>query len=151
MSPLTPPLTLAERRLRALMRAYAALFAVAAVAYLTLPNTALGIANGVSRALGDWPPIPLSTERFWVVLSFSMLVTLTVLAYSAQRDIRQNRALVLPILICKASSTICYLAFFATDRHLAYLMGALTDGTLLAVGAVLYRSAVPVRSDHLDV
>jgi hypothetical protein len=133
-------MTRAEMRLTWLMRAYAALFAVAAFCYLFLPNTALRIANAVSRAVSDLPPIPLSTERFWVVLGFSMLVTLTLLAYLAQRDIRANRGYISPILICKLSSTVAYLALFAIDRHLAYFLGAATDGTLLALGYVFYRA-----------
>jgi hypothetical protein len=137
--------TPAERRLVWLLRGYTALFLVAAVLYLLLPNTALGIAN----AVGAWfalPPIPLSTERFWLVLAFSMLVVLAFLCWEAQKDVHRGRALVVAVLVCKASSTVCYLALFALEHQLAYLLGGLTDGALLAAGYVLLRAVAPARS-----
>src|SRR5262245_5779752 len=94
-------LTRAETRLMWLMRVYAALFVLAGLCYFFLPNTTLAIANAISRAVGGLPPIPLSTERFWLVLAFSMLLTLAFLAYVAQRDVRRGRVLVAAILVCK--------------------------------------------------
>jgi hypothetical protein len=132
--------TAAERRLVWLLRGYAALFLVAAVLYLLLPNTALGIANWAGARLA-LAPIPLSTERFWLVLAFSMLVTLAYLCWVAQRDVRANRSLVGAVLVCKTCSTVCYLVLFAIERHLAYLLGGLTDGVLLAAGTLLLRAA----------
>jgi hypothetical protein len=137
--------TPAERRLIWLLRAYTAMFVIAGVLYLLLPNTALGIANAVG-ALFALPPIPLSTERFWLVLAFSMLVLLAFLCWEAQKDVRRGRSLVVAVLVCKASSTLCYLVLFAFERQLAYLLGGLTDGVLFALGAVMLRAVAPAPS-----
>ena len=137
------PLAPAERRLRLLLRGYAALFLVAAALYVTLPEQALRIANALSAALTpSLPPIPISVEKFWLALAFSMLVTIAALCWMAQKDIRANRGFVVPVLISKAASTACYVALFLLSaRHAAYLFGAATDLVLLVAAAVVYRQA----------
>ena len=145
---MTAPLSPAQRRFRMLMQVYVGLFALVGVVFLLLPGTVFAVANALSGGLGlGLPAVPPSSERFWLVLSFSLLVTLATLSDLVQRDPVRNRLLVIPILVSKLSSALVYLAVFAAmERHFLHLSGLAADLSLFFVTLVMYRQAWPGKN-----
>jgi hypothetical protein len=81
-----------------------------------------------------FPLIPLSTEKFWLILTNSMMLMLTAICVFVAVDPEKYLAMVAIILLSKAASTSQYLfCFFKRQRYFAYLVGALTDGPLCLI------------------
>ena len=131
--------------MKRLLRAYVVLFTVAALAYLLLPGETFAIANWASRQLTpSLPPIPPSAEKFWLALSFALLVTLAALCFVIQVDVERYRPLVVVVIVSKLASTVAYAALFLlSGRHLAYLLACGTDGVLAALTLAFYRAPHP--------
>jgi hypothetical protein len=93
------------------------------------------------------PLIPLSTEKFWLVLTTSMMLMLVVCCGLAAYDAPKFYWLVMPVLFSKACSTIFYLLlFFFQKRYFAYLVGAFTDGPLLIITLIIFLRALPAAA-----
>ena len=89
------------------------------------------------------PLIPLSTEKFWLVLTTSMMLMLVVCCGMAAIHVEKYYLLVVPVLFSKCCSTTLYLALFLFQkRHFAYLVGALTDGPLFIVTLIFFLRAI---------
>jgi len=90
------------------------------------------------------PLIPASTEKFWLVLTTSMMLMLVVCCGLAAHGIEKYYLLVIPVLFSKACSTTLYLGLFSFQkRYFAYLVGALTDGPLFVITLIFYLRAFP--------
>lgn len=90
-----------------------------------------------------FPRIPLSTEKFWLVLTDSMMLMLTVICVLVALDPASRLMMVVVILFSKAFSTSQYLyLFFKDKKYFAYLVGALTDGPLFLITLWFYVKAV---------
>ncbi len=129
----------AERHLLLLLRTYLVAFPVVGCLYLLLPDTTFAVMNAVSqRAFPSLPLIPDSAERFWLTLTFSLLLMLAAQSYLVQQDIRRNFRYVWPLLVAKLASAACYLALFLFSvRYFAYLVGCLMDSLLFLLTALL--------------
>ena len=106
------------------------------LSFLFGQNLLLENLNKTSQLLfrDRFPLIPLSTEKFWLTLTTSMMLMLTALCIFAAADPKKYLAMVVIILLSKAGSTSQYLyLFFKQQRYFAYLVGALTDGPLFLV------------------
>jgi hypothetical protein len=112
----------------------------AGLTFLFGQNFLLGQINAMSNMLfkGKYPLIPASSERFWLVLTSSMMLMLTVLCIFAAVDPEKYLSMVVIILISKACSTGLYIWFFIKDKYFAYIVGALTDGPLFLVTLVFF-------------
>ncbi len=128
------------------MIASAVMYFLAGLSFLFGQNRLLEQMNTVSAKLfkDRFPPIPLSSEKFWLVLTSSMMLMLTVLCGLAAFDPRQFMAMVIVVLASKLCSTTLYLIFFAQKKYFAYLVGALTDGPLFIVTLIIFIQAGPV-------
>lgn len=137
-------LTSEERALKGLLQFWAGLFLVAGLVFVFFPNWIVQSLNKISLKLTPTlPPLPLSDERFWVVLMFSLMITLTFLCYSAQDDLRRRKDLVQFVLISKAVSSLFFLLFFFIDRMaFAYLAGFLVDGSIFIITVAYYSRAL---------
>jgi hypothetical protein len=90
-----------------------------------------------------FPLIPLSTEKFWLTLTDSMMIMLTTICIFAAVNPEKYLAMVFIILVSKASSTTQYLYFFFKQKkYFAYLVGALTDGPLFLITLYFFIRAV---------
>jgi len=90
------------------------------------------------------PLIPLSTEKFWLVLTTSMMLMLVVCCGMAAWKVDSYYPLVVPVLFSKACSTCLYLILFLFhQRYFAYLVGALTDGPLCIITLIFFLRAFP--------
>ena len=80
------------------------------------------------------PKLPLATlpnDRFWVSLSYSMMMTITGLCWIAALNVRRNRGYVFPLLLAKAASALSSLVlFFAVTHQLASLVIFFVDGSI---------------------
>ncbi len=138
-----------ERRLLILMRIWAPLFLVAGITFAYAPEWTIRSIESIGRILFKWDsaPIGLGQERFWLVLVFSLMATLSYLAYMAQAKMAERlpsvcSTYVHAILISKLVSTIGFLAcLLLSDRSFVYLAGAVIDGSIFLITLLMCRAA----------
>lgn len=126
-------MTRRERQLKRFMQISAAAYLTVGFVFALAPRWVLGTINELGRVLPitGLEDVPLSVEKFWVSLSFSMMMTITVLCVIAQHNVRKNKAYIIPLLVAKfasAASSACFFVFSA--QHLAYIFIFLVDGAL---------------------
>ncbi|MFO8055790.1 MAG: hypothetical protein R6V10_00650 [bacterium] len=127
--------------LRVWMIISAVIYAGGGLSFLFGQNLLLERLNRVSELLfkDRLPLIPLSTEKFWLVLTNSMMLMLVVICVFVAADVSAYYPMVWIILFSKAASTLQYTyLFLAEKRYFAYLTGALTDGPLFLVTLILF-------------
>lgn len=126
--------------LRIWMIVSAFMYFFAGLTFLFGQNFLLGQMNSVSNMLfkGRYPLIPASSERFWLVLTSSMMLMLVVLSVFAAVDPEEYLHMVVIILVSKACSTGLYIWLFMKDKYFAYIVGALTDGPLFLITLVFF-------------
>ena len=129
-------LTTEERALRDLLRVWTVLFASGAMSFAVTPDRTLRTLNALPGAA-----VPVAEERFWNALAVSLMATLTTLCALAAADVRGRRHLVVPVLVSKAVSSGMFLARFVRRPRAAYLAGAATDGSILALTLRRYLAA----------
>ncbi len=144
-------LTSEERTLKRLLQFWASLFLVAGLVFVFFPNLIIQSLNQLALKIApSLPTLPLSDDRFWIVLMFSLMVTLTFLCYSAQDDLRRRKDLIQFVLISKITSSLFFLIFFFVDRMaLAYLIGMSVDGSIFVITLIFYSRAN--RSSQLNL
>ena len=135
-----PGLAPESRQLRILLVASGVVYLVAGFAFAFVPNPILKAINALSHWLTpDLPLAKIPNERFWVSLSFSMMMTITVLCWMAALNVKRNRGYVFPLLVAKLASTLSSLAFFfLVTRQLASMVIVIVDGSLFAVTLVYF-------------
>ncbi len=140
-----------ERSLKRLLQFWAILFLVAGIVFVFFPNLVVQSLNQLAlKITPSLPTLPLSQDRFWVVLMFSLMITLTFLCYSAQDDLKRRKDLVQFVLISKITSSLFFLVFFFVDRMaLAYLLGMLVDGSIFVITLIFYSRALKSSSLNL--
>lgn len=105
-------LTDEEKVLRVFMRISALAYFAVGLMFAIWPGMVTWIINNPSAFIRSPTEFPRVSERFWVSMSFSMMMAISFLAFYAQYDIRKNKHFVIPILIAKASSAFSSLCFF---------------------------------------
>ena len=138
-------LTREQKQIVILLRIWSWAFGLGGLYFLLFQNHLIGQINFISSKILKLPLPPLteSTEKFWLVLTLSMMATINALSYIAQRDIRKNMGYVVPLLISKFVSTLFFIIFFFTHIHsLAYIAGALTDGSIFIITLIFYLRAL---------
>jgi uncharacterized protein (DUF362 family) len=133
-------LTRQEKQLKIVMVLSAITYFVAGFAFAIIPNQILEVFNLISRTftpgLKETPP---SEEKFWLALAFSMMMTITVLCYIAQHNIRKNQGYIIPLLISKSVSSLSSLCFFIfSAKYLAYLGIFVVDGSIFWITLFFY-------------
>ncbi len=134
------PPTREEKQLRVLMIVSMIAYFVGGLAFIILPTQILRLSNTVSEwAVPAWPTVPLSVEKFWLALAFSMMMTIAALAFIAQHNVRSNKGYVVPILISKCASSLSGLALFVfSAKYFAYLLIVLVDGSIFWLTLIFY-------------
>jgi len=122
----------------------AIVFFVSSLYFLFLQNRLLNQLNTLSRWLfkDRFPPIPLSTEKFWLVLTTSMMVMLVVICTFVAVNPEKYIMMVVIMLFSKFCSSALYLVLFLRDKHFAYLAGTLTDGPIFIITLILWLIAI---------
>ncbi|HPO12184.1 MAG TPA: hypothetical protein PLI09_01960 [Candidatus Hydrogenedentes bacterium] len=127
-----------------MMRILGAMYAVGAVSFFFAPSLIFWILNLLPRMFRGIESIPPSAEYFWLPLATSMMVMLTILAFSAAAS-PQTKILAWVQIASKLCSSLGYLYFFIVDVHyFAYLAGFITDFPIFLI--VLYMSLKAFRA-----
>lgn len=94
---------------------------------------------------GTFEDIHLVVEvksRFWVTMTFSMMMCIAFLAFYAQYNIRKNKVYVVPLLVAKAASAGSGLLYFIFVRsHFPFLAVFIVDGIIFWVTLCLFLRA----------
>ncbi len=134
------PMTREEKQLRVFMSISAVTYIVVGIAFAIAPGAILKGVNAISTVLmPGLDQIPVSVERFWLSLTFSMMMTIAALSYIAAHNVRKNKGYIIPLLISKSASAISAMAFFIfTARYFAYLAIFLIDGSIFWIILFFY-------------
>lgn len=137
-----PPLTPSENRLKILLQIWMIVFLGAAVIFLFHGQTLLNEFNRITDLFHlPFEPLPQASEKFWLALSLSLMITLVFLCYWGQKDIHTNHFVVVPILVSKFTSTFFYFVFLVSShRALAYFIGCVADGFVFLVTYSFYHN-----------
>lgn len=137
-------LTPALQTLKVWMMISTALYAVGGLSFLFGQNLLLENLNAISERLfkDRFPLIPLSTEKFWLVLTNSMMLMLVVICLFVSMDVEKYHLMVVILLFSKAASSFQYVILFLHKRYFAYLAGFMTDGPLFVVTLYFFMRAV---------
>jgi hypothetical protein len=130
-------------RLRVLLFLWGIIFSGALGIFVFATDALFTQMNDLSmRYTPHLAPIAYSSERFWMVLTTSLMLTLVMLCFGAALDIKQRMNWVPLLLVSKFVSTISFLAYFLTGHtSLAYVIGALTDGFVFLLTVFVYTKA----------
>ncbi len=133
-------LTREEKSLKVVMAISGVTYLVTGFAFAVAPERILHAINLLSRVLTPGlEEIPMSLERFWLSLTFSMMMTIAALSYIAQHNVRKNKGYVIPLLISKSASALSAICFFALSaRYFAYLVIFAVDGSIFWITLFLY-------------
>ena len=122
-----------ERALQFFLILSGAVYFAVGFAIALVPDWILEAINTLLHALIPSRPSVSSVlqERFWVALSFSMMMTITALCFLAARDVRRYSGYIMALLIAKAASALSGLAFCVFPPHsLPGLVVCLVDGSI---------------------
>jgi uncharacterized protein (DUF362 family) len=121
-----------ERQFRLVLRVSAVVYLAAGLAFAIAPEWILEVINALGLKLG-MPEIETNANKFWVSLTFSMMMTITLLCYLAQRNVRKAVGYVGALLTAKLASTLSALLFFIFSFYFGYLVIVLMDGSLFLI------------------
>jgi uncharacterized protein (DUF362 family) len=125
-----------ERQFRLVLRISAVVYLAVGLALVIAPEWILAVINFLAVKLHavTLPDNLIETNRFWLSLAFSMMMTITVLCYLAQRNVRKAVGYVGALLTAKLASTLSALAFTLFPPHyFAYLVIVLMDGSIFLI------------------
>jgi uncharacterized protein (DUF362 family) len=133
-------ITRKEKHLKIFMIISAVTYFVVGFAFAIMPGGMLKAINFFSRILTPGlEEIPYSVEKFWLSMTFSMMMTITAICYIAQHNIRKNKVYIIALLISKSASALSSLCFFIfSARYFAYLVIFLVDGSIFWVTLFFY-------------
>lgn len=137
-------LSSAEVSLRRLMQVWAGLFLFGGLYFLLLPDRLLRDLNATGTLIGLGAieiQAGLGSEEFWRVLAVAMMFTIATASWITARDVRHNRAAVIPIVVSKLTSSSLGLAYFALSGAGAFLSIFLADFPIALLTLYMYRRA----------
>lgn len=140
-------LTPAEKRFRWWMWFSFFVYALGLPLFLILGRQIVAFLNLFPAMVREGPPWPAAGTGmevvFWQVLGISLMAILALLCLFIALDVRRYGPVIVALLAAKLVSTLCYGGFFIADGNSAYLIGALTDGLIFSITAVLWFMASP--------
>lgn len=114
------------------MKAFAVIYAAVGLFFFLL-----------HAVLAQWLRMEAAPNRFWVVLTLSMMLMLSFLSWQSSRR-PQERAFVHCHLLSKAVSVTAFLVSYALEPAVwGHIVGAVTDGAVFATVAYFYVRALP--------
>lgn len=132
------------------MRIWTILFGIGTVSFLFFGDWIILAGNWTGKNLLHLsaPEMPVPTERFWLSLTTSLMVTITVLSYYVQRDVVANIKLTPLLLVSKLTSTVVFFsAYFWDAPYFNYLLGSVfCDGPIFLITLIFYRRALQSRT-----
>ena len=136
-------MTREEKQLKVFMFLSAITYFLVGIAFAVVPELILDLTNKLSHALTlGLDDIPPSTEKFWLSMTFSMMMTIAVLSLIAQHNVRKNKGYIIPLLISKFASAMSAFCFFVfSAKYLAYLIIVIVDGSIFWLTLFFYLRA----------
>lgn len=133
-------MTREEKHLKTFMAISAIAYFAVGCAFVIAPGMIFRAINAFSMIImPNLEEIPISVEKFWLSMTFSMMMTITALCYIAQHNVRKNKGYVIPLLISKSASAVSALCFFIfSDRYFAYLVIFIVDGSIFWITLFFY-------------
>lgn len=132
------------------MRVLGGLYLLGAIGFLLFPNLTMAVVNLLPRLFEFIEVLPPQEAYFWVPLATSMMVMLTIVAFSAAAD-PANGLLAVIHMAAKFTSSGGYLFMLLTHHpdeggiFFGYLLGCALD-LAIAVGVLVL--AMRVRAHH---
>jgi hypothetical protein len=124
------------------MRILAVAFFVVGISFIADPNGTITRIADSGRMLGTFADAPLTDQKLWLGLAFAYMMVIAALAFVVQLDVVRYRALLLILVIAKASSSLAALAFYLWDSNVfVYLTNFVVDGLLAVLALVCWRVA----------
>jgi hypothetical protein len=127
------------------MRAFGILYILVASVLFFLPDQLFSLINLVPEIFTVGEPIPLPTERFWLVLAVSMVSMLSAISFLAAKS-PQIRGYAFVHVLSKVVSVLGFLYVFRNHQpYFAYLVGVITDAPIAVIVAfvTLTRGEIP--------
>lgn len=136
-------MTKEERHLKIFMGISAATYFVVGFAFALAPRYILETINLLSRlVVPGLEEMPISVEKFWLSMTFSMMMTIATLSYMTHLNVRKNKGYIIPLMISKSASAVSALCFFLfSAKYFAYLIIFITDGSIFLVTLFFYLRA----------
>ena len=121
-----------RRRLARWLTVTGAVYAAGAVDFTTRPRAAT---RSLNLAGGD--PLPDEGPGLYNALASAYMATIAALALTAARDPDDNRNLIQPLLVAKATSSVGLLLRYVRTRRRGFALSAALDALLFGVTAGL--------------
>lgn len=120
----------AGSELRKLCLFYAILFLMGGIAFILLPQLVIKLINELGSFQTVFTSLKASTDRFWVVLTFSMMMMISYASFMISQG-KHVQAFVSILLLSKFCSSATYLILLFTEQMaFAYFVGFVTDGVI---------------------
>ena len=136
-------ITREEKHLKYFMLASALVYLAVGWMFLLKPGFTLDLMNWLSKALKTGlADIPPSSEKFWLSLTFSMMMTISALSFMVFYNVRKNKPYVVMVLISKSMSALSSLGlFFFSMRYFAYISIFIVDGSIFWITLMFFLRA----------
>ena len=125
----------AEKRLARWLAVTGAVYAAGAIDFTARPRAAT---RSLNQAGGS--PLPDEEPGLYNALASAYMATIAAVALAASRAPADNRNLIPPLLVAKATSSAGFLLRYATTRRRGYALSAALDALLFGVTAGLAAS-----------
>lgn len=104
-------------------------FVIPAVSYALMPDVAMSQLAKINEILGGAASsFPEAQSRIWRYLGAANVMTLGLMCFLMQWNLRRYRAILLPLIFLKAyNSTLFLFGYFATPQYRALLAIAIFD------------------------
>jgi hypothetical protein len=121
------------------MRLMAIGFLLAGISFILDPDGTILRIAATGKGLGEFADAPPTADKLWLCLSFAYMMVIAVLAWIVQKDVAENRQLILVLFLAKAASSLAALYFFLFDANVfVYLTNFVVDGSLAIVALVCW-------------
>lgn len=120
------------------MKVFAFMYFVVGLLFFFMPEETFYLINIGPKVFGTFQEIPVPVERFWLVLATSMMAMLSLTALLSSQNPHVKGYLLLHMLSKSVSVAGFLYSFIRFQKYFAYLVGAVTDFSILVLVAVLY-------------
>ena len=133
-------MTKEEKQLKIFMIISAIAYFVVGFAFIIIPDQILEAFNQLSRWLNlGFETIQPAEEKFWLSMTFSMMMTITMICIFVIISVRQYKVFIIALLVSKSASALSALCFFIfSKKYLAYLGIFLVDGSIFWITLFFY-------------
>ena len=153
-------LTKTEKQMRIAGLLYAVAFIFTGfVEFILLPDMLIGYINLLSETLfPTLPAYPLGENKFWLAMTVSMMVGVTITSLLIFKDVRKFYTMAIPLVAMKFSSAFLGMGFFTLGmimpetkwNTLANLVIFTTDVPLAALMLYFYMKVSQEQKNGLD-